>query len=175
MMARRIQLLFATLTLAFSAGNVLADGPVDAQLVAKGAYLARAGDCIACHSATPDKPFAGGLPMTTPVGAVYSTNITPDKTAGIGAWSYDDFAKLMRTGVTKAGYTVYPAMPYPSFSRLGDDDLHALYAYFMHGVQPDRPIPWPPTCRRVSSPACCAAPTWCRAWAIAAPATRCAA
>ena len=153
MMARPELRLLAALALAFSAGCALADGPVaapvDAQLVAKGAYLARAGDCIACNSATPDKPFAGGLPLVTPIGAVYSTNITPDKIAGIGEWSYEDFAKLMRTGVTKAGYTVYPAMPYPSFSRLGEDDLQALYAYFMHGVQPDptpnkkADIPWP--------------------------------
>jgi mono/diheme cytochrome c family protein len=149
MMVRRILLHAAALTLAFSAGIAQADGPFDAQLVAKGAYLARAGDCVACHTAPQGKPFAGGLPMSTPVGAVYSTNITPNKTTGIGDWSYDDFAKLMRTGVTKAGYTVYPTMPYPSFSRLSDEDLHALYAYFLHGVQPDSTlnkkadIPWP--------------------------------
>ncbi|SDO22094.1 Cytochrome c, mono-and diheme variants [Rhodoferax sp. OV413] len=152
-MARPTLLIAAALALACIAGGALADGPaaapVDAQLVAKGAYLARAGDCVACHTAPQGKPFAGGLPMATPVGAVYSTNITPDKGAGIGDWSFEDFAKLMRTGVTKAGYTVYPAMPYPSFSRLGEDDLQALYAYFMQGVPPDptpnkkADIPWP--------------------------------
>ena len=159
MMARPTLLHTAALALACIAGNALADGtapanapvtaPADMQLVAKGAYLARAGDCVACHTAPQGKPFAGGLAMSTPIGAVYSTNITPDKTHGIGDWSFEDFAKLMRTGVTKAGYTVYPAMPYPSFSRLGDDDLHALYAYFTQGVQPDptpnkkADIPWP--------------------------------
>ncbi|MCX7277667.1 MAG: cytochrome c, partial [Burkholderiales bacterium] len=66
------------MAVALSAGAVQAAATVDAELVAKGAYLARAGDCIACHSATPDKPFAGGLPMVTPIGTVYSTNITPD-------------------------------------------------------------------------------------------------
>lgn len=145
--------LCAALTLALSAGGALADepevAPVDAALVAQGAYLARAGDCVACHTAAQGKPFAGGLPLSTPVGAIYSTNITPDPTAGIGNWSYEDFAKLMRTGVTKSGYTVYPTMPYPSFSRLGEEDMRALYAYLMHGVPPDptpnkkADIPWP--------------------------------
>jgi mono/diheme cytochrome c family protein len=122
----------------------------NAQLIRQGEYLARAGDCIACHTAgTKGKPFAGGLGMETPIGKVYSTNITPDKKAGIGDWSFADFDKLMRTGVTKHGYTVYPAMPYPSYSRLSEADMQALYAYFMHGVKADptpnkaADIPWP--------------------------------
>lgn len=121
----------------------------DQQLIKQGEYLARAGDCFACHSVTGGKPFAGGLGLTTPVGKVYSSNITPDKQAGIGDWSFADFDKLMRTGVTKAGYTVYPAMPYPSYSRLSEADMHALYAYFMGGVKADptpsrqSDIPWP--------------------------------
>ena len=114
-----------------------------------GAYLARAGDCIACHTAKGGTPYAGGLPLASPIGTMYSTNITSDKEHGIGNWSYDDFAKLMRTGVTKAGYTVYPAMPYPSYSRLSDADMHALYTYFMQVVPPsaqpnkENGIPWP--------------------------------
>ncbi|WP_347556922.1 cytochrome c [Robbsia sp. KACC 23696] len=114
-----------------------------------GAYLARAGDCIACHTAKGGTPFAGGLPLASPIGTMYSTNITSDKAHGIGNWSYDDFAKLMRTGVTKAGYTVYPAMPYPSYSRLSDADMHALYVYFTQAVPPsaqankENGIPWP--------------------------------
>jgi mono/diheme cytochrome c family protein len=109
----------------------------DQQLIKQGEYLARAGDCFACHSVTGGKPFAGGLGMATPIGKIYSSNITPDKKAGIGDWSFADFDKLMRTGVTKAGYTVYPAMPYPSYSRLSEADMKALYAYFMQGVQAD--------------------------------------
>ena len=109
----------------------------DAKLIKQGEYLARAGDCFACHSVTGGKPFAGGLGMETPIGKVYSTNITPDKKAGIGDWSFADFDKLMRTGVTRHGYTVYPAMPYPSYSRLSQADMQALYAYFMHGVKAD--------------------------------------
>lgn len=110
---------------------------VDQQLIKQGEYLARAGDCFACHSVTGGKPFAGGLGVATPIGKVYSSNITPDKKAGIGDWRFEDFDRLMRTGVTKAGYTVYPAMPYPSYSRLSVADMQALYAYFMQGVQPD--------------------------------------
>ncbi|MFZ6644777.1 c-type cytochrome [Undibacterium sp. TJN25] len=124
-------------------------GNPQAQLIKQGEYLARAGDCVACHSSAGGKPFAGGLAMATPVGKVYSSNITPDKEQGIGSWSFEDFDKLMRTGVSKRGYTVYPAMPYPSYSRLSVADMQALYAYFMQGVQPDpapnkkADIPWP--------------------------------
>lgn len=118
-------------------------------LVAKGRYLARAGDCVACHTAKDGKPFAGGLPMATPIGVVYSTNITPDRQTGIGTYRFEDFDKAVRHGVAKAGYSLYPAMPYPSYARVSDEDMQALYAYFMHGVTPvtqatQAPnIPWP--------------------------------
>ncbi len=141
------RLLAAGLALAATA-SWAASAP-DQQLIKQGEYLARAGDCFACHSVHGGKPFAGGLGMTTPIGKVYSSNITPDKQAGIGDWSFADFDRLMRTGVTKAGYTVYPAMPYPSYSRLSEPDMQALYAFFMHGVQADptptrkADIPWP--------------------------------
>ncbi|WP_225032028.1 cytochrome c [Paraburkholderia sp. XV] len=118
-------------------------------LVARGAYLARAGDCIACHTAKGGKPFAGGLAIGSPLGTIYSTNITPDPRYGIGNWSYDDFSRLMRHGEVKSGYVVYPAMPYPSYARLTDYDMKALYAYLMHGLQRvaqqnrNNDIPWP--------------------------------
>jgi mono/diheme cytochrome c family protein len=123
--------------------------PLDASLVAAGKYLAAAGDCTACHTNPGGAAFAGGLPIASPIGTIYATNITPDKDTGIGGWTYEDFARLMRKGITKQGYVVYPAMPYPSYSRLTDGDLRALYAYFMLGVQPvnqanQKPgIPWP--------------------------------
>jgi alcohol dehydrogenase (quinone), cytochrome c subunit len=130
--------LFAALGLALALTMSTAwAADADQTLIKKGEYLARAGDCFACHSVTNGKPFAGGLGMETPIGKIYSSNITPDKKAGIGDWSFEDFDKLMRTGVTKAGYTVYPAMPYPSYSRLSQADMQALYAYFMHGVKAD--------------------------------------
>jgi mono/diheme cytochrome c family protein len=105
-------------------------------LVQQGGYLARAGDCIACHTASKGIPFAGGLPLKTPFGVIYSTNITPDKVTGIGNYTYDNFAKALREGVAADGHRLYPAMPYPSFSKINDSDMHALYAYFMQGVQP---------------------------------------
>lgn len=99
-----------------------------------GEYLSRAGDCAACHTAPGGKPFAGGLKMTTPVGAIFSSNITPDKTSGIGDYSEEDFSKALRQGIAKDGHHLYPAMPYPSFSKLTDNDVHDLYLYFIHQV-----------------------------------------
>ncbi|WP_321781675.1 cytochrome c [Paraburkholderia sp. J94] len=116
---------------------------------ARGEYLARAGDCMACHTAKGGAPFAGGVPLATPLGAVYSTNITPDKEHGIGDWSFDDFVLAMREGVTPKGRHLYPAMPYTSYAKVSDTDLKDLYAYFTNQVaaspQPNTPsdIPWP--------------------------------
>ena len=133
-------------TVAFTA---LAEDNSGAEQIKRGEYLARAGDCIACHTTTGGKPFAGGLPMDTPIGTIYTTNITPDKKTGIGDYSYDDFQQAVRHGVAKNGDTLYPAMPYPSYAVVNDEDMKALYAYFMHGVQPveqenrKNAIPWP--------------------------------
>jgi mono/diheme cytochrome c family protein len=110
--------------------------PADDPLVTRGAYLAKAGDCVACHSAPKGKPFAGGLPMNTPMGKIYTTNITPDPETGIGKWTEEDFEKALRQGVSKDGHNLYPAMPYPSYTKVRDDDVKALYAYFMKGVAP---------------------------------------
>jgi mono/diheme cytochrome c family protein len=112
--------------------------PASQELVQRGAYLTRAGDCIACHTAREGQPFAGGLPIDTPIGRIYSTNITPDLETGIGRYSVDDFVKVMREGVAKDGHRLYPAMPYPSYARLSQEDLLALYAYFMQGTEPVR-------------------------------------
>ncbi|MGB9096098.1 c-type cytochrome [Erwinia sp.] len=134
-------LLFAGLA---SASVSAAESPIS-----KGHYLAQAGDCAACHTSAGSADFAGGLKMVTPVGAIYSTNITPDKETGIGDYTYDDFAKAVRGGVAKDGHQLYPAMPYTSFSKISDEDMHALYDYFMQEVpaikQADRDsdIPWP--------------------------------
>ncbi|MDB5860381.1 MAG: hypothetical protein JWQ76_4070, partial [Ramlibacter sp.] len=121
----------------------------DQALIDRGAYLAIAGDCAACHTAPRGKSFAGGLSIATPVGAVYSSNITPDKETGIGRYSLGDFERAVRRGITPDGSSLYPAMPFPSYARTSDTDIQALYAYFMNGVAPvaqgDRPvdIPWP--------------------------------
>ncbi|GAA0749393.1 cytochrome c [Ideonella azotifigens] len=120
-----------------------------AELIRRGEYLARLSDCVACHSTPQSKPFAGGLKMATPMGAIFATNITPDQATGIGRYSLADFDRAVRLGVAADGHRLYPAMPYPSYAKLGDDDLRALYAFFMHGVSPvPQPnqaseIPWP--------------------------------
>ena len=106
------------------------------QLVQRGEYLARAGDCMACHTVKGKAPFSGGLAMNTPFGTIYSSNITPDKQTGIGSYSYDDFAAAVRKGRARNGERLYPAMPYTSFAKLSDEDVSALYAYFMQGVTP---------------------------------------
>jgi mono/diheme cytochrome c family protein len=109
----------------------------------RGEYLARAGDCVACHSVKGGKAFAGGLKMGTPMGAIFSTNITPDPETGIGNYSLEDFDHAVRSGVAKDGHHLYPAMPYPSYARITDGDLEALYAFFMNEVpavkQPNKP------------------------------------
>jgi mono/diheme cytochrome c family protein len=125
-----------------------AAGGSDSVAIARGEYLARMGNCITCHSTPGGKPFAGGLPMATPIGTVYTTNITPDST-GIGDYDLADFDRAVRHGIRKGNDSEYPAMPFPSYAGITDADLTDLYAYFMHGVapvsQPNRPstIPWP--------------------------------
>jgi len=124
-------------------------GGIDQHLIERGAYVAIEGDCAACHTAPAGKAFAGGLALATPLGAVYSTNITPDKETGIGAYTYGDFERAVRRGIRPDGRSLYPAMPYPSYARISDDDVKALYAFFMKGVAPVRQaalkpdIPWP--------------------------------
>lgn len=121
----------------------------DAEAIKQGEYLARAGDCMACHTQRGGKPYAGGLPLETPIGAVYATNITPDKEYGIGQYSLDEFSKAVRQGVRRDGSSLYPAMPFPSYAKVTDEDIAKLYAYFMHGVEPvheqnrESGIPWP--------------------------------
>lgn len=100
----------------------------------EGEYIARVADCMACHTAQGGAANAGGKKFPIPLGDIYSTNITPDKTHGIGNYSYDDFEKAVRQGIAKDGHALYPAMPYPSYARMSDHDVRALYDYFMHDV-----------------------------------------
>ena len=119
------------------AGHAAAAAPAapGQTLAQRGAYLARVGDCVACHSA-PGKPaFAGGLPIDSGLGVLYSTNITPDKEHGIGKYTEQQFADAVRKGVRADGTHLYPAMPYTSYAKVSDEDIKALYAYFQTGVQ----------------------------------------
>lgn len=120
-----------------------ADKPASEDLVAQGKYLATAADCGACHT-SPDRgaPMAGGYAIQSPLGNIVASNITPSTVSGIGDYSERDFARAVREGIDKQGRHLYPAMPYTSYSRITDADIHALYAYFMQGVQPvDTPAP----------------------------------
>lgn len=104
-------------------------GP-QADLIKRGEYLAQAGDCIACHTKPGGLPFAGGLPIATPFGIIYSPNITSDRRYGIGNWTLAQFGKAMREGVAPDGSNYFPVFPYPYFNKLTDDDIAALKAYF---------------------------------------------
>jgi len=104
--------------------------------VESGRYLAIAADCMACHTAPTGKPYAGGYAIESPLGTIYATNITPSKTAGIGNYSEAQFARALREGVRADGSHLYPAMPYTSYAMLTDSDVHKLYSYFMHAVEP---------------------------------------
>jgi mono/diheme cytochrome c family protein len=100
-------------------------------LAAKGAYVAVTADCYACHTAKGGAAWAGGLPIATPFGTIYSTNISPDKENGIGNWTRADFHRALRDGVGKGGSHLYPAMPYASYRKMTPDDVDAVYAYLM--------------------------------------------
>jgi mono/diheme cytochrome c family protein len=101
------------------------------QIITKGEYLARAGDCVACHT-TPNGPmFAGGRPMATPFGNLYVPNITPDDETGIGLWTPDEFYRMMHSGISRDGKLLYPAMPFASYTQVTRADSDAIYAYLM--------------------------------------------
>ena len=101
------------------------------QLINRGEYLARAGDCIACHTAPGGTPFAGGRAMPTPFGNIYAPNITPDDETGIGQWTADEFYRMMHTGISRDGALLYPAMPFASYTKVTREDCDAIYAYLM--------------------------------------------
>ncbi|MDQ2928383.1 MAG: cytochrome c, partial [Pseudomonadota bacterium] len=111
--------------------------------VERGQYLAQLGDCTACHTAPGGKPFAGGLPIDTGFGKIYTPNITSDRETGIGGWSKDDFYRAMHTGHDDEGKHLYPAFPYPWFTKVTREDSDALKDYFdsvaaVH--EPSKPI-----------------------------------
>ncbi|WP_025596635.1 molybdopterin cofactor-binding domain-containing protein [Burkholderia sp. WSM2230] len=118
------------------------------ELIARGKVLASLGNCAVCHTARNGVPNAGGKPLETPFGTVYSTNITPDAQTGIGSWSLEAFIRAMREGISRDGHRLYPAFPYTSFKNTSDDDLKALYAYLMSQTPvrfrpPETRLPFP--------------------------------
>jgi mono/diheme cytochrome c family protein len=105
--------------------------------ISHGEYVARLGNCVACHSTPEGDPLAGGLKMAVPMlGNIYTTNITPDTTHGIGQYTFGEFDRVMRTGVARDGHRLYPAMPYPSYAKMSEQDMQALFSFLMEEVEP---------------------------------------
>jgi mono/diheme cytochrome c family protein len=145
MTVRLALLTFAAAGLSAVAAQAQTD---DAVLIGRGMDVAAAADCKPCHTITGRPPFSGGRPIDTPFGVIISANITPDNDTGIGTWSEADFARALRQGKSRRAGHLYPAMPYPYFSKMSDDDIHALYTYLrtVPAVQntPDRShLPFP--------------------------------
>jgi mono/diheme cytochrome c family protein len=111
-------------------GAAYAQAPADdSNLVARGEYLARAADCMPCHTGDKSKPYAGGLPLHTPFGAIFSVNITSDPATGIGRWTFADFKNALHNGIRADGAFLYPAMPFDAYTMIEEDDLKALWAF----------------------------------------------
>jgi len=109
--------------------KAVAASPANSELIARGAYLARAGNCMACHTARGGEPYAGGRAIETPFGAVYTSNLTPDDQSGIGSWTPAHFWRAMHNGRSKDGRLLYPAFPYTSYTQVTREDSDALFAY----------------------------------------------
>lgn len=155
-MRTAIKFLMAAVVLALAAGAVWqyrsmathphegkpADVSQTTQVIDRGEYLARAGDCVACHTTPGGKMFAGGRPMPTPFGNIYVPNITPDDETGIGRYTPDDFYRVMHNGIGPDGTLLYPAMPFASYTKVTREDSDAMFAYLMSVPpvkQPNRP------------------------------------
>jgi mono/diheme cytochrome c family protein len=123
------------MTLALAActtGAIAAWAAEDSQAfekIERGRYLAVLGDCVSCHTAPGGKPFAGGAALETPFGALIGPNITPDVATGIGAWTESDLWRAMHEGIGRDGVRLYPAMPYPAYTKVTRDDVSAIWAY----------------------------------------------
>lgn len=138
----RISSSATTLSGVLALGTALLAQPAFAQqdlqeLIERGRYLADAAHCVACHTAEDGEAFAGGRPFESKFGTLYSTNITPDPSTGIGRWDLGDFEAALREGVRRDGAYLYPAMPYVAFTKIKDEDIRALWAYF-RSLQPIR-------------------------------------
>ncbi|WJF92165.1 cytochrome c [Paraburkholderia bonniea] len=127
-------------TLGAFAARIGLSAAASPNLVKRGEYLARAGDCSACHTADKSRPFAGGVPISTPFGTIYTPNITPDPETGIGRWDNTDFLRAMHEGIGKRGERLYPAFPYTEYTKVTQQDVLAIRAY-LNTVMPVRYTP----------------------------------
>jgi mono/diheme cytochrome c family protein len=117
-------------------------------LIEQGRYLVAAGDCVSCHTRPNGEAFSGGRALTTPFGVIYSANITPDRITGIGTWSELQFGRALREGIAADGTHLYPAFPYTAYTKVSDQDIHAIYAYVrslkpVHYTPPKNKLPFP--------------------------------
>ncbi|MBC7212905.1 MAG: cytochrome c, partial [Pseudomonas sp.] len=133
--------ILSSLALAIGALVACNAQAADEALIKRGEYLARAADCMACHTAEGGAPYAGGLPIHSPFGTIYGTNITPDKQYGIGNYSSDEFFAALTEGKRKDGANLYPAMPYTSYHLVKREDSDAIHAYLMSVAPINRPAP----------------------------------
>lgn len=131
----RSLILSAIVSLAFTGVALAQQDPLGFDRIEKGRYLSVLGDCAGCHTAPGGKPFAGGLALETPFGKLLAPNITPDPETGIGKMSDDDFVAALHDGRGHNGRRLYPAMPYPAYTKMSRDDVLALRSYF-RTVQP---------------------------------------
>ncbi len=180
-----------------SGADAAASAPATAptpELVARGEYLARAGNCMACHTDRGGAPWAGGRAIVTPFGTVYAGNLTPDMKTGLGAWSADDFWRALHHGRSRDGRMLYPAFPYTNYTQVTRADADAIHAYLrtlspVQRANTPHDLRWPvntqaalavwralyfrpassaPSRRR--APSGTVVPTWCAGWATARPA-----
>uniref|UniRef100_UPI00403F3972 cytochrome c n=1 Tax=Paraburkholderia sp. 22B1P TaxID=3080498 RepID=UPI00403F3972 len=122
-------LILVSLPKGTDASTPVSGAPADIRAtVSRGEYLAKAADCVACHTASGEKPYAGGRPFRLPFGVIYSTNVTPDTETGIGGWSDEMFLRAVREGVGPHG-NLYPAMPYTSYTAMSREDVLAIKSY----------------------------------------------
>ena len=120
----------------------------DPELIARGKYLVTAGDCVACHTAPGGKPFAGNYRLNTPIGAIFTPNLTPDPETGLGKWDYATFERAFRQGIGDGGEYLYPAFPFGWYTKVTDEDTRAIFAYLkslppVNEARKDNEIPFP--------------------------------
>ena len=135
---RKAPVIAALIAVGASAGPGHGAGPQDFTTIEHGRYLANAADCGSCHTVPgSDHPFSGGRPIETPFGTLVSPNITPDRETGIGDWTDDEFDAAVRHGRRRDGARLYPAMPFPYYTRMSRQDVADIRAY-LDTIEPAR-------------------------------------
>jgi mono/diheme cytochrome c family protein len=148
-MKRIVRIVSAAILSVVLSGHALTHaGTTAPALVERGRYLAAAADCMACHSVTGGTAYAGGRPVATPFGVIYSTNLTPDRETGLGLWSDADFYRALHKGLSRDGSHLYPAFPYPYYTRINQEDAAAIKAFLdtlapVRSIIPPNRLPWP--------------------------------